>query len=53
MKVKVKADPCRLLKATEASARREAAEKENEHAPKDSGYIRHVPHKAPAVARRL
>eukprot|EP00892_Ulva_mutabilis_P007778 jgi/Ulvmu1/5372/UM022_0167.1 len=41
-------DRTRLFQATASSASRMAAEKENEHGAKDSGFIRHVPHKAPA-----
>lgn len=41
-------DRSRLFQPTACSASRLAAEKENEHGAKDSGFIRHVPHKAPA-----
>jgi hypothetical protein len=44
--IKVQADPNRLLRNTTASAMRIAAEKENDHSAKDSGYIRYVPRKA-------
>ena len=44
--VKVEADPNRLHQNTAASALRIAAEKENDHSAKDSGYIRYVPKKA-------
>jgi hypothetical protein len=45
-KVEAKHDPERLFKPTAASAMREAADKENERTPRDSGFIRHVAHKA-------
>jgi hypothetical protein len=36
-------DPLRLLRATSAAAMRQLATVADEHAPKDSGYIRHAP----------
>lgn len=41
-------DRTRLFQPTASTSNRLAAEKENERVAKDSGYIRHVPHKAPA-----
>lgn len=41
-------DRTRLFQATASTANRLAAEKENDRVARDSGNIRHVPHKAPA-----
>jgi hypothetical protein len=46
VKVEVRSDPSRLMKPTQASANRVAAEKENERTAKDSGNIRNVARKA-------